>query len=331
MIGLLIVDDEEGVRRSLQKALKREWFPIYLAANGAEALDIAREKSEEIETVISDYKMPGIDGLETLAGIERINPEITRIMLTGYATMETAIESVNSGIDGFLTKPFSNIELRSRIKEYNLRKRLKQFVSEQVFRAILDNIECTIPQRRRVSILFCDIRGFTSYTETTTPEEISSLLNTRYFTPLDGIICAHNGTLDKHIGDGVMGIFGAPLSFDDGAERAVLCALAMRKAIEEDNNKSGKQVTRIDIGIGIATGEVMAGIFGSHLKKEYTAFGPAVNLAARLEKAARPGEILVCGDTYDKVKKVTKAEMIAPLPLKGIQRKIDVYRIIATY
>jgi len=74
----------------------------------------------------------------------------------------------------------------------------------------------------------------------------------------------------------------------------------------------------------------MAGIFGSHLKKEYTAFGPAVNLAARLEKAAQPGEILVCGDTYDKVKNVAKAEMIAPLPLRGIRRKIDVYTIINT-
>jgi DNA-binding NtrC family response regulator len=132
MTGLLIVDDEGGVRRFLKKVLSKDGYRIILVENGKEAFDIVRDNGQDIEIVISDFKMPDIDGLETLIEIGGINPEITRIMLTGYATMESAIESVNVGIDGFLTEPFENIELRAKVREYNIKKRLKQFVSEQI-------------------------------------------------------------------------------------------------------------------------------------------------------------------------------------------------------
>ena len=125
MIGLMIVDDEEGVRRSLRKVLEQDGYDILLAENGQQAVQMVQQNRDLIEIVISDFKMPGMDGLETLIEVGKINPEITRIMLTGYATMESAIESVNAGIDGFLTKPFENIELRAKVREYNVKKRLK--------------------------------------------------------------------------------------------------------------------------------------------------------------------------------------------------------------
>ncbi|MHB9099833.1 MAG: response regulator, partial [Syntrophales bacterium] len=106
MNGLMVVDDEEGVRRSLKRVLEKDGYRIILAENGEEALSIVRSDGRDIETVISDYRMPGMDGLETLIEVGRINAEITRIILTGYATMASAIEAVNAGIDGFLTKPF---------------------------------------------------------------------------------------------------------------------------------------------------------------------------------------------------------------------------------
>src|SRR3972149_2521749 len=121
MIGLIIADDEEGVRRSLSKVLERDGYLIFPAADGEEAIRIVQGNDKNIETVISDFKMPGLNGLETLKEIGRLNPEITRIMLTGYATMESAIESLNAGIDGFLTKPFENIELRAKVREYNIK------------------------------------------------------------------------------------------------------------------------------------------------------------------------------------------------------------------
>ncbi|MEA1971463.1 MAG: response regulator, partial [Thermodesulfobacteriota bacterium] len=161
MTGLLVVDDEEGVRRSLKKVLERDGYAVSLAEDGNQAVDIVREDPYRIETVISDYKMPGIDGLETLIEIGKINPEVTRIMLTGYATMESAIESVNAGIDGFITKPFLNIELRAKVREYNLRKRLKQFVSEQVFSEMWKKGAHISSRKQEATVLFSDIRNFT--------------------------------------------------------------------------------------------------------------------------------------------------------------------------
>lgn len=132
MNGLMVVDDEEGVRRSLKKVLEKDGYRIVLAENGEEALAVVRGNGRDIETVISDYRMPGMDGMETLVEIGRINAEITRIMLTGYATMASAIEAVNAGIDGFLTKPFENDELRAKVREYTVKKRLKQLDRKSV-------------------------------------------------------------------------------------------------------------------------------------------------------------------------------------------------------
>jgi adenylate cyclase len=330
MMGLLIVDDEEGVRRSLKKVLERDGYAIFLAGDGVEAIDIVRENIHQIETVICDYKMPGIDGLETLVEIGKLNPEIARIMLTGYATMESAIESVNEGIDGFLTKPFSNVELRAKVKDYNLKKRLKPFVSEQVYVEMQKGAGNMCPRRQKVTILFSDIRGFTEKSERLSTEELSRMLNVSYFTPLDRIICEFNGTLDKHIGDSIMGVFGAPIGNSDDTARAVRCAIGMMEEIERVNRELSGNDGGLAIGIGISTGEVMAGIFGSSRKKEYTVFGPPVNVAARLERLARKSQILMCDTTYQEVKEIVRVEKLDPVGLKGIQRKIDIFRIIGS-
>ncbi len=117
MNGLLVVDDEEGVRRSLKRLLEKDGYSIVLAENGQEALEIIGSDAQGIETVICDYRMPGMDGIETLIEIGRMNPEITRIILTAYATITNAIEAVNAGIDGFLTKPFDDKELLQAIEK----------------------------------------------------------------------------------------------------------------------------------------------------------------------------------------------------------------------
>ncbi len=163
--------------------------------------------------------------------ISKINPEIIKIILTGYATLDRAIESVNSGIDGFLTKPFDNKEIRLKLKEFHVKKRLKQFVPAQVLEELQKFGENLEPRNQKVSILFTDIRGFSKISETLTPSELSQLLNLNYFYPLDNIIFKHNGTLDKHIGDGIMGIFGAPITQNSDAKRAVECAIEMRNKI----------------------------------------------------------------------------------------------------
>ncbi len=327
MNGLLVVDDEEGVRRSLKRVLEKDGYRILLAENGLEALEIIRNDNQEIETVICDYRMPGMDGLETLIEIGRMNTEITRIILTAYATMANAIEAVNAGIDGFLTKPFENEELRAKVRECSIKKRLKQFVSEQVMAEIQKNARTIHPRRMQVTVLFSDMRGFSGLSERLTPLELSELLNRRYFTPLDNIIFAHNGTLDKHIGDSVMAIFGAPISGSDDALRAVQAAMMILEEIGRINASIPEADRRIAVGIGIATGEVMAGIFGSSRKKEYTAFGAPVILASRLENLAKADQIFICGETARLVANFVQLEKITGSTIKGVAHHPEVFSV----
>ena len=168
--------------------------------------------------------MPGLDGLQTLAAIGSINPDITRIMLTGYATLEGAIAATNEGIDGFLTKPFDNVELRAKVREYFVRKRLKQFVSPQVLQQLQADPSYLMPRKQRATLLFVDIRGFTALTEKHDPQEWALFLSDNYFSPLGEIVFQNNGTLDKHIGDGIMAIYGAPI-----AATTMRCARCARR------------------------------------------------------------------------------------------------------
>jgi class 3 adenylate cyclase len=326
---VLVVDDEEGVRRSLKKVLERDNYTIVLAENGQEAIEIVQENKRDIETVISDFKMPGLNGLETLVEIGKLNPEVTRIILTGYATMESAIESVNAGIDGFLTKPFDNTELRAKVKEYNIKKRLKQFVSEPVLHQLQLDTSNMQPRKQTVSVLFADIRGFARLAEGMKPKDLSELVNRYYFSPLDQIIYDYHGTLDKHIGDGIMGIFGAPKASEDDAARAVMSAVHMRNEMWRVNRELSDHGKRIAVGIGIGTGEAMVGIFGSARKKEYTAFGHPVNVASRLEHMAREEQILICEQTYELVKDRAEVERMGAFTLRGMEKAVEVFNVVA--
>lgn len=335
MNGLLFIDDEEGVRRSVVRALKKEPYDIYTADNGKGGIDFIRKNIFDVATVISDYKMPGLNGLETLAGIATINPEITRIILTGYATMEAAIMATNEGIDGFLTKPFDNIELRANIRDISMRKRLKQFVSEQVYNELKDTSGDLKPIFHEVSILFSDIRGFTKMSQEISPEETVAFLNNRYFTPMGEIAYQFKGTVDKHIGDSIMVVFGSPVMHSDDTASAVKSAIAMqKKAMEINRELSQKKGLKLKIGIGIATGKVFSGVLGSLRKKEFTSIGMAVNIASRLQSIAKEEEILIDESTFQKISdhKITKqidVETLPPVKIKGVDKPITVYRVIA--
>jgi len=335
MNGLLFIDDEEGVRRSVVRALKKEPYNIYTADNGKGGIDFIKKNIFDVATVISDYKMPGLNGLETLAGIASINPEITRIILTGYATMEAAIMATNEGIDGFLTKPFDNIELRAKIRDISVRKRLKQFVSEQVYKELKDASGDLKPTFHEVSILFSDIRGFTKMSQEISPEETVAFLNNRYFTPMGEIAYQFKGTVDKHIGDSIMVVFGSPVMHSDDTASSVKSAIAMqKKAIEINRELSQKKGLKLKIGIGIATGKVFSGVLGSLRKKEFTSIGMAVNIASRLESIAKEGEILIDESTFQKISdhKITEqidVETLPPVKIKGVDEPIRVYRVTA--
>jgi len=312
MNGLLFIDDEEGVRRSVVRALKREPYQLFVANSGENGIALARQHSPDITTVVSDYRMPGIDGLETLSAIGRMNPEMTRIILTGYATMEAAIAATNQGIDGFLTKPFDNKSLRANIRGISVKKHLRQFVTEQVYNELQSSPGALAPAFHEVTVLFADIRGFTGMTQTVSPDYLAGFLNDSYFTPL------------------------GPRR--DDPLRVVAAAAAMQKtAAAIDRKLRRKNGLRLKIGIGISTGTVFSGLLGSIRKKEFTSVGMAVKIAARLQALAAPGEILISEKTYLKLQMETSVQStgtsdvtiaaIDPVRVKGLQDPIMVYRV----
>ena len=328
MNKLLFIDDEEGIRRSVVRALKREPYKTYTAENGEAGISFVKDNIPDIATVISDYKMPGLDGLETLGVIGSINPEITRIILTGYATMEAAIQATNQGIDGFLTKPFDNMELRAKIHSISVRKRLKQFVSEQVYEKIEKSPGVLEPTFHEASILFSDIRDFTRMSQMVSPEKIAAFLNNHYFTPLGEIAYGYNGTVDKHIGDSIMVVFGSPVECDDNAIKAVKTAIKMQQRAKEiDNKLYKKNGLRLKIGIGISTGKVFSGILGSLRIKEFTSIGMPVNISSRLQGLAKGGEILISDKTFQKLSNTIEVESLPSVTVKGINDPIIVYRV----
>jgi len=181
--------------------------------------------------------------------------------------------------------------------------------------------------RHRVTVLFSDIRDFTSLSERMNPDEIARLLN-EYFTEMVDVVFEHGGILDKFIGDSLMALWGAPVTREDDADRAVQAAVAMQRALERLNAEWARQGRpTLAAGIGINSGEAFAGNIGSDRRLEYTVIGDAVNTAARLCSEAGPGEILLAEPAYAGLAAPPPAQALAPLPLKGKAQVVPVYRI----
>jgi adenylate cyclase len=178
-----------------------------------------------------------------------------------------------------------------------------------------------------VVVFFSDIRGFTSMSEEMSPDEIATVL-TEYFTEMVEIIFEYGGTLDKFMGDAIMALWGAPISLDDAADRAIQAAMKQQETLATLNEKwkeQGRQ--QVEIGIGINFGEVFAGNIGSDRRLEYTVIGDAVNTAARLCSKAGPGEILISDPFYQALKEPPEVEALEPLELRGKAKAVPVYRV----
>jgi len=182
-------------------------------------------------------------------------------------------------------------------------------------------------ERREVSILFADVRHFTLYAESHSPEEVVGALN-YYFSHMIELVFKYEGTLDKFIGDCVMGVFGTPLNQPDHAERAVRCAWDMQQIL---NGLNKERVTRnefpIKIGIGINSGEVISGNIGTEKRMEFAVIGEAVSLASRFEDLAKEGQILIGSSTLEKVKYIVQAQALAREKMRGYEEPVALYEI----
>jgi adenylate cyclase len=230
---------------------------------------------------------------------------------------------------GVLTESFNQMARALREKEM-IKRAFTRYVAREVVDEILKDPENLVlsGERREVTVLFCDIRGFTGMAERMTPEEVVALLNEFYNLMIETTF-KHDGTLDKFLGDSVMAIFGAPIPHPDHAARAVRTALAMQAGIAELNERrvaAGKET--IGAGIGVSLGQVVAGTVGTEDRMEYTVIGDSVNIAARLESNAKAGRILISQPTFARVESLVEAAPLGPLKVKGKEEEVDVYEVV---
>jgi adenylate cyclase len=222
-----------------------------------------------------------------------------------------------------------NSSLSDRIrKEALVRANFQRYFSPDLAKQIADHgeeIKLDMGSKREVVIMFTDIRGFTSMSEKMAPDDVAHLLR-EYFTEMVEIVFRNGGTLDKFIGDAVMALWGAPLSMEDDADKAMSAAIEMQKALVQLNEHwKGTGKPSINIGIGINFGEVFAGNIGSEQRLEYTVLGDAVNTASRLCSKAAKGEIMISEPFFKRLKKPPKVEAREPIPLKGKSQPVANY------
>jgi adenylate cyclase len=230
---------------------------------------------------------------------------------------------------GDLVESFNQMAKSLREKE-QMKLAFVRYVAREVVEEILKNPEqiALTGARREVSVLFCDIRGFTPLSERLSAEDVVALLNEFYTLMIDTVF-RQGGTLDKFLGDAVMAVFGAPISREDHSLRAIHTALAMQAGIEELSKKrvqEGKDP--IAVGIGVSAGEAVAGSVGTENRMEYTVIGDRVNLAARLEANASPGQILISQWTYERVDKLVNARSLGYFKVKGKEEEVEVYEVL---
>ena len=216
------------------------------------------------------------------------------------------------------------------VAEEKKRERLGRFLSPQVTSRILaadaQDSALGAPEVREVSVLFADISGFTPLSERMSPSAVALLLND-YLSRMTDVIFKYEGTLDKYLGDGIMAVFGAPLDMPDHAARAIRAALEMQERVAEWNAER-REGPEILVRIGINTGKAVAGEIGSVNKMEYTVLGDTVNTASRLESGvARPGTVVVGGQTRDSVGDEFDLESLGTFSLKGKEKEVLAYQV----
>jgi len=229
---------------------------------------------------------------------------------------------------GVLTESFNRMAKSLREKEM-IKVAFTRYVPREVVEEVLKDPEHPMltGERRDATVLFCDIRGFTSMSERLTPVQVVSVLN-EFYTLMIETVSKHDGTLNKFQGDAVMAVFGAPIAHPDHAARAVKTALDMRTAVAElGRRRRALGEDPFEVGIGVSLGEVVAGSVGTEERMEYTVIGDSVNIASRLQDRAKPGSILLTRRTYEAVKDLVDAKSLGAMKVKGKEEEVEVYEV----
>jgi class 3 adenylate cyclase len=334
---ILIADDNRVNRLLLGRGLEQQGHTVLFAEHGRDALDLLR--TDDFDLLLLDVLMPELDGFEVLAELKN-DPhlrEIPVIMTSSLDELDSVVKCVEMGAEDYLNKPINPVLLNARIGASLEKKRLRdqqrelisKFATKEVADDLLTSGFSLGGKQVDASAMFCDIRSFTAIAEAREPAETIELLND-YYTLMMDAIGGEGGIVNQIVGDGLMAIFGAPLPNEDHRRRAVLAARQMVEMIRLFNEEQGaRDGAPIEIGIGIASGPVIAGYTGTTHRATYTCVGDTVNIAARLEAQTkilnRP--ILIDENTRAGIGDDVALEAQGEIEMKGKTRPVTVYAV----
>jgi adenylate cyclase len=362
---ILIVDDNETNRDILRTRLGPHGYDLAEACDGEEALAAARQLLPDL--ILLDVMMPKIDGIEVCRRLKADAdlPFIAIILVTAKADTKDIVTGLEAGADEYLTKPVDQAALVARVKSMLRMKeltdkvsaqaadlagwnrtleervaqqvtqiermgRLKRFLPPQVAELIVSSGDERVldSHRRDVTVVFCDLRGFTAFSETAEPEEVMNALR-EYHEAVGAIIHKFQGTIEHFAGDGLMAMLNDPLPCPEPCVTAVRMAAEMRAAVAALSAKWRKHGFDLGFGIGIAHGYATLGQIGFEGRLEYAAIGAVPNLAARLCGEAKDGQILIDGKVRAAVEEVAELELLEDLKLKGFHRPVKAANVLS--
>ncbi|OJJ15071.1 hypothetical protein BKI52_40100 [marine bacterium AO1-C] len=359
-VKILAVDDEPVNLQVLENHLSIQNYHVTQASNGLKALEIIEKSEEPFDIVLLDVMMPKMSGYEVCRKVREKNPlvELPILMLTAKNQPKDIVEGFDAGANDYLTKPFSKIELLSRIKthvllkltsenlqtaneklkEYNatleqkIEERTKEInalllniLPEEVASELKQNGQAPVKYYSMSSVLFTDFKGFTEHASEMDGRELVENLN-EYFAGFDEIMETYNLEKIKTIGDAYMAAGGIPQSNTTNPVDAVLAGLAIQQYVREkraERERNGEDKQCWDVRLGINTGEVIAGVIGKK-KFAYDVWGDAVNTAARMESSGAVGEVNISHNTYELVKDYFEVESRGKIKAKG-KGEVEMY------
>ncbi|NIV75290.1 MAG: response regulator [Gammaproteobacteria bacterium] len=362
--SILVVDDNAAAVEILEARLSANGYTVLTARDGEQALALAR--SELPDLILLDIMMPKVDGLTVCRELKADSslPLMPIVLLTAKTALDDVVQGLDAGADEYLTKPVEHAALLARVKsmlrikslhdqvseqtrqlaEWNrtleqrvaeqveeLQRvgRLKRFFSPQLAEVIVSQggEQLLEAHRREISVVFCDLRGFSAFSEAAEPEEVMEVLR-EYYAAMGEEVFRFEGTIERFVGDSVMALFNDPLPCPDHELRAVRMAVAMRKRARELSPLWAMRGYDLGIGFGVATGYATIGKVGFEGRIEYSATGPVANLASRLCDVARHGQVLIDQHTYAAVGSNVAVEALGELELRGMHRPAPAYNVL---
>ena len=335
---LLVVDDNRVNRLLVARTLEQFGHRVTFAENGRQALEALRSRPADL--VLLDIEMPEMDGYQTLDALQA-DPklrDIPVVMMSSLDEIDGVARCVEMGAEDYLFKPVNAVLLRARVAASLEKKRLRdqqrdlfrKFATAEVAEELLTTGFALGGKYVDATVMFSDIRSFTSLVESRGPAETIDLLSS-YYTLMFDAIGGHGGVVNQMVGDGLMAVFGAPLPHADHAERAVRAGLEMMDLVADfDREQAAQGKPEIRIGIGIASGQVIAGYTGTQRRVTYTCVGDTVNLAAHLEAHTKVlGQpILIEEHTRAGLSSAIRVEDHGPVQFKSRAQPVRVYAVV---